>query len=121
MENENLNDFGIAILHSVVRGVHVYRSFPQINTILTLKEEPKSPYRFAVGMCENNLMVGHIDNAHAKLTCRWLRHECKVHAVVTDDTVKWSKRAGGHEIAMDICVLSKDEQQMQDLQLSFFK
>ena len=40
-------------------------------------------------------------------------------AYVRDERVKWSRRAGGHEMAIDIYFLSEDEIQTRDMNVAF--
>lgn len=120
---DNLAEYGIAVLHSAVRGVHVYRVFPKLGQTLHLEHDKKSVHKHSVGVYlainRKNCLVGHVAREHAALVSRWLGKGGVVQSVTTGDKIKWSKRAGGHEIAMDIHFISRDEVQMFDMKTSF--
>ena len=116
--------YGIAVLHSAVRGVHEYRVFPNRLTSLELDIDLKSTFKNSVGVyCvsdhSRHCMVGHVAREHSRLVYKWLKTDNHVTAIVTDDRVRWSRRAGEHEMAIDLLFMSKDEEQMKDLHVSF--
>lgn len=113
---ESFSGVSVAILHSAVRGVHVYRLFPDKYTNLIIRKDEKSAHKNAVGVyLLNGKLVGHVAFEHSKLTYRWLSKGKNATGVITGNAATWSRRAGGHEIAIDIMFMSKDEEQMQDI------
>ena len=115
--------YGIAELHSAVRGVHEYRVFPNRLAQLELHIDLDSTFKNSVGVyCVDNhsrhRMVGHVAREHSRLVYKWLKTDNRVTAIITDDRVRWSRRAG-HEMGIDLLLMSKDEEQMKDLQASF--
>ncbi len=79
----NFETLSVAVLHSAVRGMHIYRLFPASNIFLDLKLDDKSKFKYSVGVYDvNGGMVGHVASEHAKLVTRWLnqadrRRQCK--------------------------------------------
>ncbi len=69
-----LHGLSIAVLHSAVRGIHVYRRKPAVGTLLKLESDDKSKYKNSVGVYEGTNIVGHIAREHSRLVLHWLKH-----------------------------------------------
>ena len=70
-----LDGLAIAVLHSAVRGMHVYHRFPPKNIFLKLAKDEKSIFRDSVGVFQDlscTKLIGHVAAEHAKLLTRWL-------------------------------------------------
>ena len=75
MEYYGLQGLSVAVLHSSVRGVHVYRRMPATGTKLLLRIDQASKYRNAIGVYElNGGMVGHVGAEHCNLIARWMKY-----------------------------------------------
>ena len=80
-EFPGLKGLSVAVLHSAVRGVHVYRRYPSKGTKLQLKRDLGSAYKDAVLVQTMNTdVVGHLVAEYAKLVDKWVEESaCKIH------------------------------------------
>ena len=65
-------------------------------------------------------IVGHVAREHARLMWTLLqRDDVAIEGFSTGGKPRWSKRAGGHEVAITIHVISKDEELIRDMNTLF--
>ena len=77
-QSQNVNGKSIAILRSAVRGVHVYKRIPSLNSRVSLDlcgdSNVTKRYPKAITASLNGNILGHIAGEHSKIVYNWIKN-----------------------------------------------